>query len=200
MIVVTNPALTKRDDFPRLGATPGEVAMLPAARREAFQEFSAGAQQALEGRNVLFMFGHGLPDKLCGTKVSAFAPVDFTNDLVFCGSCMSASPAHADRADLEAHAATKRFSSLAVGNGAVMVLGHMGLCGGFPEVYPVAEHVLAGLPVGEAYQRVMNALIGNRPLPAYYAQSVSQPNSNDAANILLLILWADPALVPIASR
>src|SRR2546425_646305 len=99
--------------------------------------------------NVLFMFGHGLPDRLCGTKVSAFAPLDFSNELVFCGSCMSASPTHADRVNLENQAATKRFGSQAVENGAVMVLGHMGLCGGFPEVYPMAEHVFEGLPVGE---------------------------------------------------
>lgn len=49
-----------------------------------------------------------------------------------------------------------------------------------------------------AYQRVMNALIGNRPLPSYYDQRTSNQNSpNDAANLLLLTLWADPALVPI---
>jgi hypothetical protein len=184
-----------------VGTTAGEVAMLPAGRRESFQNLSEPALQALQERNVLFMFGHGLPDKLCGTNVSAFAPVDFTNDLVFCGSCMSASPVHADRVNLEEHTATKRFGSLAVENGAVMVLGHMGLCGGFPELYPMAEHVLEGLSVGEAYQRVMNALIGNRPLPGYYVQPGSrQTTSNDAANTLLLILWADPALVPIASN
>src|SRR5690606_35046179 len=129
-------------------------------------------------------------------KVSAFAPVDFTNDLVFCGSCMSASPMQADRVDMKAHMTTKRFGSLAVENGAVMVLGHMGLCGGFPEVYPMAEHVLDGLSVGEAYQRVMNAFIGNRALPRYYTQPVSrQNNPNDAVNALLLMLWADPPLV-----
>ena len=110
-------------------------------------------------------------------------------------------PVHADRVNLEEHTSTKRFGSLAVENGAVMVLGHMGLCGGFPELYPMAEHVLDGLSVGEAYQRVMNALIGNRPLPGYYLKPASrQNNSNDAANTLLLILWADPALVPIASN
>src|SRR5690606_6849708 len=86
VIMDTKTALTAREDFPKLGITPGEIAMLPAVRRESFQSFSETALQALQGRNVLFMFGHGLPDKLCGTKVSAFAPVDFTNDLVFCGS------------------------------------------------------------------------------------------------------------------
>jgi hypothetical protein len=155
-------------------------------------------KKAMSGRNVLFMFGHGMPERLCGTRVSAFAPLDFSNELVFCGSCMSASPAHADRVNLEDQAATRRFGTQAVDNGAVMVLGHMGLCGGFPEVYPMAEHVFSGLSVGEAYQRVMNGLIGNKPLPDYYAPPAArQNNPNDPANHLLLMLWADPALVPI---
>ena len=61
----------------------------------------------------------------------------------------------------------------------------------------------------------MNALIGNRPLPAYYdtgAQTkpsdVSEDDSTaveaaiqkDPANNLLLILWADPALTAIPKR
>lgn len=199
VFIVTNPALAAREDFPKLDAGAGEIAMLPAHNRRPFSQLSEPVTQAMQGKNMLFMFGHGLPDQLCGAKVSAFAPLDFSNELVFCGSCMSASPAHADRVDLEKHAGTKRFGSLAMENGAVMVLGHMGLCGGFPEVYPMAEHVLHGLSVGEAYQRVMNALIGNRPAPDYYTPSPSaQNNPNDPANSLLLILWADPALVPIA--
>ena len=114
---------------------------------------------------------------------------------------MSASPVHADRVDLTEHTATKRFGTLAMENGAVMVLGHMGLCGGFPELYPMAEHVLDGLLVGEAFQRVMNALMENRPMPPYYATPAArQNNTSDPANSLLLILWADPALVPIASK
>lgn len=201
VIIVTNPALTARADFPKVGEAAGEIAMMPAGARESFRSFSEPALQALQTNNILFMFGHGLPDRLCGTEVSAFAQVDFSNELVFCGSCMSASPVQADRVDLENHVTTKRFGSLAVENGAVMVLAHMGLCGGFPEVYPMAEHVLEGLPVGEAYQRVMNALIGNRRLPDYYSEPASrQNNPNDPANHLLLILWADPALVALGSN
>lgn len=198
VFIVTNPSLAAREDFPKLGANAGEIAMMPTRPRETFGSLSEPAMQAMKGRNVLFMFGHGTPGRLCGTKVSAFAPLDFSNELVFCGSCMSASPIHADRVNLENQVATKRFGSQAVENGAVMVLGHMGLCNGFPEVYPMAEHVFEGLPVGEAYQRVMNALIGNKAITDYYAQPAPrQNNPNDPANSLLLILWADPALVPV---
>ena len=201
VFIVTNPSLVAREDFPKLGASPGEIVMLPGSKREAFSSLSEPATQAMSGRNVLFMFGHGMPDRLCGTKVTAFAPLDFSNELVFCGSCMSASPAHADRVNLENQAATKRFGSQAMENGAVMVLGHMGLCNGFPEIYPMAEHVFEGLSVGEAYQRVINALIGSNAIPDYYAQPASrQNNPNDPANRLLLILWGDPALVPIKSK
>jgi hypothetical protein len=198
VFMVTNPNLASREDFPKLDAGSGEIAMMPGTRREAFSSLSDPVKRAMSGKNVLLMFGHGLPDRLCGAKVSAFAPLSFSNELVFCGSCMSASPAHADRVNLENQSATKRFGTLAMENGAVMVLGHMGLCGGFPEVYPMAEHVFAGLSVGEAYQRVMNGLIGNQPIPDYYSQPApGQADPNDPANRLLLILWADPALVPI---
>jgi hypothetical protein len=200
IFTVTNPTLEARADFPKFDAGAGEIVMRPSRRRQPFQELSDAAKDAMQGRNVLFMFGHGMPDRLCGTKVSAFAPLSFLNELVFCGSCMSASPSHADRADLERQASIKRFGTQAIENGAVMVLGHMGMCGGFPEVFPVAEHTFEGLSVGEAYQRVMNALMGSAPLPDYYSSPPSKEiERRDAANNLLLILWADPALVPIKS-
>jgi len=198
VFIVTNPSLVERADFPKFDGAAGEIAMMPGAYREAFSALSDPVIKALSERNVLFMFGHGVPDRVCGTRVSAFAPLNFSNELVFCGSCMSESPLHADRVNLEKQSATKRFGTVAMDNGAVMVLGHMGLCGGFPEVYPMAEHVFEGLSVGEAYQRVMNALIGGRPVPDYYPPPVpGPPNSADPANNLLLMLWADPALVPI---
>jgi hypothetical protein len=199
VFIVTNPDLAARDDFPKLGAgTNSEIAMMPGNRRQHFDSFSEPIKRAMSGRNVLFMFGHGVPDRLCGMKVSAFGPLSFANELVFCGSCMSASPPHADRVNLENQATTRRFGTLAMDNGAVMVLGHMGLCGGFPEVYPMAEQVFAGLSVGEAYQRVMNGLIGGKPLPDYYGPPAPGPgNPSDRANTLLFILWADPALTPI---
>lgn len=62
----------------------------------------------------------------------------------------------------------------------------------------------------------MNAFIGNRPMPAYDDTSAQQIKPSGASeydsiepkaarqenstNDLLLILWVDPALVPISSR
>jgi|GEM_PF-857289 len=215
VFVVTNRALTTREDFPQLGGTPGETAMLPTRPKELVTNFSAPAKQALSGRNILFLFGHGVPDRVCGTKVAAFSPLDFSNELVFCGSCMSASSSHDDRLKKENQPDTQRFASMATDRGAIAVLGHMGLCEGFPEVFPVAENVLGGLSLGEAYQRTMNALIGNKPLPAYYetagpgkagddgdedANAVESVMQKDPVNDLMLILWGDPALVPIPNR
>ena len=79
-----------------------------------------------------------------------------------------------------------------------MILGHMGLCGGFPKVFPMSELVLDGNSIGESYQRLMNALIAGKPIPAYYpAPEKRRLNSRDSANGLLYVLWGDPALVPI---
>jgi hypothetical protein len=215
VFVVTNRSLTERSDFPKFATAPGEAVMLPGRPRELVTDFSAPAKQALSGRNLFFLFGHGVPDRVCGTKVTAFGAVNFSNALVFCGSCMSASPGHDDRLKKENQPDTQRFASMAMDHGAVAVLAHMGLNEGFPEIFPVAEHTLAGLSLGEAYQRTMNALIGNRPLPAYYDTSAQAKPSDaseddsaivesaiqkDPANNLLLILWADPALVPIPGR
>ena len=67
-------------------------------------------------------------------------------------------------------------------------------------MYPAVELVLAGLSVGESYQRVMNALMGGAALPEYYAEPAQcKKPDRDVANRLLLILWGDPALVPIAT-
>jgi hypothetical protein len=86
-----------------------------------------------------------------------------------------------------------------VDNGAVLMLGHMGLCGGFPKVYPMAELVLDGLSSGEAYQRLMNAVIRDRPIPDYYPEPApSRADARDPANGLLYILWGDPALVAVS--
>ena len=215
VFVVTNRALTMREDFPKLGGAPGETAMLPSRPKELVTDFSDPAKRALSGRNLLMLFGHGVPDRVCGTKVTAFSALDFSNELVFCGSCMSASSSHDDRLKRENQPATQRFASLATDRGAIAVLGHMGLCDGFPEVFPVAENVLNGLSLGEAYQRTINALIGNKPLPPYYENTAPGKNPDggeedssavesvmqkDPVNDLMLILWGDPALVPIPSR
>ena len=170
IIVTTRKSHTERKDFPELDAAGRNIAMLPTSARHTFSHLSQPATEALNGNNVLFMFGHGTPERIVGARAEAFAKIDFSDELVFCGSCMSASPYRADRIDLTAKQGHKRFAFHAIDNGAVMMLGHMGLCGGFPKVFPMAEHVLAGMSTGEAYQRLMNALIGDRQIPDYYPE------------------------------
>ncbi|MGB0580015.1 MAG: hypothetical protein ACPGVU_09965 [Limisphaerales bacterium] len=197
IIITTRKSHTERDDFPKLAAAEKNIAMLPASERHTFASLSAPAKQALNRNNLLFMFGHGTPERIVGTRVSAFAQIDFSNELVFCGSCYSASPYRADRHDLSDKKG-KRFAFHAMDNGAVMMLGHMGLCGGFPVVYPMAEHVLAGLSTGEAYQRIMNARIGGQPIPDYYPEPAPpKADRRSKGNGLLYVLWGDPALTPI---
>jgi hypothetical protein len=198
IIITTRKSHTERDDFPQLNASEGNISMMPDRMKQTFASLSAPATRALNENNVLFMFGHGTPERIVGTQVDAFAGIDFSDELVFCGSCMSASPYSADRLNLDAKKDDKRFAFHAMDNGSVMMLGHMGLCGGFPKVYPMAEHVMDGLSAGEAYQRLMNALIGRNAIPAYYSEPApAEAVRPDPANGLLYILWGDPALVPI---
>ena len=198
IIITTRKSHTERADFPQLKSSEGNISMLPNAARQTFASLSAPATQVLNENNVLFMFGHGTPERIVGTQVDAFAGIDFSDELVFCGSCMSASSYFADRLNLDSKKDDKRFAFHAMDNGSVMMLGHMGLCGGFPKVYPMAEHVMDGLSSGEAYQRLMNSIIGTKAIPAYYPEPPpAKAVSPDPANGLLYILWGDPALVPI---
>ena len=199
IIITTRKSHTKRSDFPKLASGEGNIAMLPTRPRQSFDALSRPAADALNHNNLLFMFGHGTTDRIVGTRIDAFAGIDFADELVFCGSCMSATPYQSDRKNLSAKMNDKRFAFHAMDNGAVMLLAHMGLCGGFPKVYPMAEHVLDGMSSGEAYQRLMNALIGGRSIPDYYLEKkTKQTTKKDSANGLLYSLWGDPALVPIA--
>jgi hypothetical protein len=195
IIITTRQSHTEREDFPKLPASERNIVMLPKAERYTFDNLSEPAMQALNDNNVLFMYGHGTTGRICGVDVDAFAEVDFADELVFCGSCMSASPYDADRVDLKSKRGDKRFAFHAVENGAVMFLGHMGLCGGFPKVFPMSELVLSGLSTGEAYQQLMNSIIGEKPIPDYYTGPAGR---RDPANGYLYVLWGDPALVPIA--
>ena len=195
IITTTRKSHTEREDFPELPTSEGNIVMLPSSERHTFDRLSLPAEKALEKNNLLFLYGHGTTSRICGIDIDAFASIDFTNELVFCGSCMSATPYEADRVNLESKRDDKRFAFYAMDNGAVMMLGHMGLCGGFPKVFPMAELVLSGTSTGEAYQQLMNSLIGGRPIPEYYS---GPPASRDPRNGYLYVLWGDPALIPIA--
>ncbi len=116
------------------------------------------------------MFGHGLPGMTCSLSVKALHDVSMENKIVLCGSCYSAVPAHSDF-DLQPEQtedaqvkqtnenAHEQFAGLAIANGATAVYGQMRVNGGFPELYPVLEGILAGRTLGESYQRLINCTI-----------------------------------------
>lgn len=194
IIITTRKSHTEREDFPALPLEERNIVMTPTSERQTFDRLSPSAEAALEDNNVLFMYGHGTTSRICGVRIEAYAEIDFSDELVFCGSCLSATPYEADRVDLEAKRDEKRFAFHAMDNGAVMLLGHMGLCGGFPKVFPMAELVLEGASTGEAYQQLLNSIIGGRAIPDYYSGPAGR---RDPANGYLYVLWGDPALVPI---
>lgn len=198
VIITTRKKHVERSDFPDL-ESQGDIAMLPKTDRYIHREFSEPTLASLAENNMLFMFGHGTTNRICGTNINAFANVDFTNEIVFCGSCMSAAPYHADRLNLDSKRHHKRFAFHAMDNGAIMLLGHMALCGGFPKIYPMSELVLEGRSTGEAYQQLMNSLISSSGLPDYYPDNppTKRTQKKEAANGLLYVLWGDPALVVV---
>lgn len=201
IIITTRQSHTKRDDFPvsRYGDQE-TIAMHPTSERHTFDSLSPKAAAVLNKNNLLYMFGHGTIGRIVGTETEAFGNIDFSDEVVFCGSCMSATPVHSDRLPTSAQKPdTPRFAQLALQNGAVVVLGHLGLCGGFPNIYPMSELMLEGKTAGEAYQQLMNGLIGQGSLPPYFSapETSGRPNLQGGANRFLYILFGDPALAPI---
>ena len=194
IIVTTKKSHTERDDYPELPASEGNIIMSPTSERHTFESLPLSVELAIDKSNMLFMFGHGTTSRICGIDIDVFAKTDFTDGIIFCGSCMSAAPYDADRVDLASKRNDKRFAFYAMDNGAVMMLGHMGLCGGFPKVFPMAEQVLAGTSTGEAYQQLMNSIIGDNLVFDYYEDYA---DSKGPANAYLYVLLGDPALVPV---
>ncbi|MEM1293804.1 MAG: hypothetical protein AAGH89_00470, partial [Verrucomicrobiota bacterium] len=201
IIITTRRSHTRRSDFPISKYGDQEtIAMHPTSEQHTFDTLSPKAASVLNRNNLLYMFGHGTVGRIVGTRTKAFDEIDFTNEIVFCGSCMSATPIHSDRLSNSARKPeTPRFAQVALRNGAVVVLGHLGLCGGFPKVYPMSELVLEGKTAGEAYQQLMNGIIGQRSLPSYFANPTTSGRGNlqGGANNYLYILFGDPALAPI---
>jgi len=74
------------------------------------------------------------------------------------------------------------FAMRAVQNGAMVVFAHMRENMGFPHLFPVLENWTDGLTVGEAYQRLMNAIMAG--------------NQRPDGDLLLYAIIGDPALQP----
>jgi hypothetical protein len=95
----------------------------------------------------------------------------------------------------------KRFLMEAIERGAVVTYAHMRLNAGFPHLFPVLESMLRGETVGEAYQRLIDALITwTRLTPDGLVLSKSEMDDQFATmrrNNLLYVLVGDPALRPL---
>jgi hypothetical protein len=73
----------------------------------------------------------------------------------------------------------------------------MRLSSGFPHLYPVLENWLQGASVGEAYQQLINAIIGMRGFgPGNFVVEKPVKQRRIPQNTLLYVIFGDPALVP----
>jgi hypothetical protein len=177
-----------------------QVAMSGPA--EFVKAVPAEARPALDAASLLLLFGHGSRGNACSLDVGAFQDVKMDGKVVMCGDCFSAAaPGNSGKsASSEGRDATlpppegESFAMRAVENGAVVVYAHMAENAGFPHLFPVLEGWMDGLPVGEAYQRLVNALMG------FHHFTVADLSSPDAANLnsLLYVVIGDPAFQPLA--
>ena len=177
---------------------PGQWQVQMDAPNTPVPAIPSGALPALNDASLLLMFGHGSPGTECSLDVNAFQEVAMTNKIVMSGDCFSAAP---DEPGVSSPDGAGSFAMLAVANGATVVYAHMHENSGFPNLFPTLENWTDGLTVGEAYQRLINALI------EYYQLSPSNFISGDEgdtqafverANNLLYAIIGDPALQPLA--
>jgi hypothetical protein len=196
----------RSDGSPPTGKQQWEISA--NAPRQLIPSLPPPAKHALDEASLLLLFGHGAPGMTCSLDIGALHDVALTNKVVLCGSCFSGYPPESDfppmprgpdgsgiRNDRE------RFVMCAVENGAVVAYVHMRLNSGFPHMYPVLEAWLNGLTVGEAYQRLINALIDVQGLTAGELVLREEIAGNQAAvmrrNPLLYVIVGDPALQPL---
>ena len=184
----------------------GEVWNLAmAGPRKFVTKFPEEPARALQESSLVVMHGHGIPGMSCSVDIDAI-PVDFSGKIVLSGSCFSASPVQSDLPAMSrapgGYTVTTRaaFATHCVDQGSLVFFGHMRLSSGFPHLYPVLEQWLAGKTVGEAYQQLINGIIGMRgyrsgkfivPDPARAERRLPQ-------NTLLYVVLGDPALVPVS--
>jgi hypothetical protein len=197
---------TRSDAAPPAEKQQWEVSM--QRPRQFITSLPSPAKQALGEASLWVMFGHGVPGMTCSLDVNVFHDVAMTNKVVLCGSCFSACPLKSDFPAIRQgpdgsgiQNDRERFLMRAVENGAVVVFGHMRLNSGFPHLYPVLEAWMAGLTVGEAYQRLINALIDVQDLtPGEFVLRDELSGKQSAVmrrNPLLYVIVGDPALQPL---
>ena len=192
----------------------GDDIVYAVPKRRLLQSFPAEARESLAKSALLVMFGHGSTGMSCGFSVDAFHGIDLSNKVVMAGSCWSGAPTkldfpmpRRDAAGTELEDTRERFLMRAIENGALVSFGHMRLSQGFSTLYPVLESWTEGKTVGEAYQRLMNALFRAEKksrldeILALDPSDLKQPGENRRSpaipgNRLLYVIIGDPALQP----
>lgn len=192
----------------------GDDILYAVPKRRLLQFFPAEARESLAKSALLVMFGHGSTGMSCGFSVDAFHGIDLSNKVVMAGSCWSGAPTkldfpmpRRDAAGTELKDNRERFLMRAIENGALVSFGHMRLNQGFSTLYPVLESWTEGKTVGEAYQRLMNALFRAEKksrldeILALDPSDLQQPGENRRSpaipgNRLLYVIIGDPALQP----
>jgi hypothetical protein len=177
--------------------------------RALLSDLPAPAARAFNDASLVVMFGHGTPGVTCGIRVEAFDRLRFADKVVLCGSCMSAAPVQSDWKAMAVGpdgapvvADRKRFLMEAVEGGAVVTYAHMRLNAGFPHLFPVVESMLRGETVGEAYQRLIDGLLGWTRLGAddLVLSRADQDDQREVMrrNQMLYVIVGDPALHPFS--
>ena len=192
----------------------GDDILYAVPKRRLLQLFPDEARESLAKSALLVMFGHGSTGMSCGFSVDAFHGIDLSNKVVMAGSCWSGAPTkldfpmpRRDAAGTELKDNRERFLMRAIENGALVSFGHMRLNQGFSTLYPVLESWTEGKTVGEAYQRLMNALFRAEKksrldeILALDPSDLQQPGENRRSpaipgNRLLYVIIGDPALQP----
>ena len=159
LTVTSRATIARRPDYP---GQDGELNwhIVTEDSKQLYDQFPSEAQQHLNDTNLLLMFGHGAPGRVCGMSTGAFASIDMTNQIVLCGSCYSASGLYSDRKHSRLtpdkviyNPKQERFGLRAISQGATLMFGHMNLNNGFPSVYPMLESLCSGHCAGQAYQQ-----------------------------------------------
>ncbi|TKG90765.1 hypothetical protein EYV94_23155 [Puteibacter caeruleilacunae] len=150
------------------------------------------------------LHGHGLPGVSCGVDIDALSE-PLNSKVILCGSCFSASTQHSDLTPMKISpdgfpiVPREAFALKALDQGAAVVFGHMRLNSGFPRLMPVLETFLQGRTVGEAYQELINGDLLKMKFDSHQLAVREKPENprRIKQNILLYVLFGDPALQPI---
>ena len=164
--------------------------------------FPAAVDRELESANLWVLHGHGIPGMACSIDVDGL-PDDLEGKVVMSGSCFSACPWESDLPPMReapggytVEQQRDSFSIAAVDRGAIISFGHQRLSSGFPHLFPVMESLVSGKPAGQAYQELLNALMG---LKGYGSTDLvltaeDRENKRPRQNSLLYVMIGDPAI------